>query len=137
MIHGTALGSPMSSMPGPQHERMAEPSQAFPCPRCKVPVVATAVSGSSAKCHACGATVHFKNLTAEGRVGGHLFRRARHPGAKANYDMQLEDGSSFHRRSLRWHRLTREFRGHNTKPGFDSVLCPRNSNPETVEVLSL
>jgi len=94
-------------MASPQHERMAEPSQAFPCPRCKVPVVATAVSGSSAKCPACGVALHFKSLTAEVLVSGHLFRRARHPGTKANYDVQLEDGSSFHRKSLRWHRLTR------------------------------
>lgn len=94
-------------MTGPQHERMAEPSQAFPCPRCRVSVVATAVSGSSAKCPACRSTIHFKSLTAEVQTGGHLFRRARHPGTKANYGVQLEDGSSFHRKNLRWHRLTR------------------------------
>ena len=23
-------------------------------------------------------------------------------------------------------KIAKEFRGHNTKPGFDSVLCPRN-----------
>ena len=38
---------------------------------------------------------------------GHLFRRARHPGTRANYDVQLEEGDSFHRKSARWHRLTR------------------------------
>lgn len=101
------LGSPMNSMPSPRRECIAESSQTIPCPRCSGPVVATAVSGSSVKYPACGSVGLFKTLNAGVRVRGHLFRRARHPGTKANYDVQTEEGDSFHRETVRWHRLTR------------------------------
>ena len=50
--------------------------------------------------------MHFKHLSASVTLTGHLFRRACFPG-KANFNVQREEGDSFHRKGARWHKLTR------------------------------
>lgn len=76
------------------------------CPQCKAPLAASGVDGTLVRCSNCGSTMHFKHLAGSVSVRGYLFRRARSPG-KANFNVQREEGNSFHRKSARWHKLTR------------------------------
>jgi len=87
-----------------QRDAIVEPPRL--CPRCRAPLPAAAAPRNLATCAACAATTHFKFLVGHVKARGHVFRRARHPG-KANFAVQHEEGDSFHRKTFRWHKLTR------------------------------
>jgi uncharacterized Zn finger protein (UPF0148 family) len=102
-----SAADPMGCAPSPQRDCTAGSPETVQCPKCGGPLAPTPANGSSVTCPECGSALWFKDLHARVEVKGHSFRRARHPGVKANYDVQTEEGDSFHRKTVRWHRLTR------------------------------
>jgi len=76
------------------------------CPSCKAPLRTGGADGTSVRCGKCGSTTHFKHLSSGVALAARLFRRARSPG-RARFDVQREEGDSYHRDSARWHRLIR------------------------------